>query len=83
MVDVAAHLVVRVLPDVPVRQRVLTLPHRLRLLCAYDPAACAIVRRTFVRAVSGFYLRRARQNRLARPNAGAVVLWQTACGEGV
>lgn len=76
MADLAAHLVDSVLPDVPVRQWVLSLPHRVRLLCAYDPVACAIVRRVFVRAVSGFYLRRARQSELPRASAGAVVFAQ-------
>ena len=76
MADLAAHLVDSVLPDVPVRQWVLSLPHRVRLLCAYDPSACTIVRRIFVRAVSGFYLRRARRSGLARPNVGAVVFAQ-------
>ena len=58
MVDTAAHLVERVLPDVPVRQWVLALPHRIRFLCAYDPtcaAPCAIfVRATPARAGSAF-----------------------------
>ena len=34
MADLAAHLVDDVLPDVPVRQWVLSLPHRVRWLCA-------------------------------------------------
>src|SRR5436309_14092999 len=36
MADTAAHLVERVLPVVPVRQWVLTLPYPLRYRCAYD-----------------------------------------------
>ena len=34
MVDTAAWLVDRVLPEVPVRQWVLSVPYRVRLLCA-------------------------------------------------
>jgi hypothetical protein len=38
MTDLAAHLVDRVIPDVPVRQRVLSLPWSLRYLLAFDAA---------------------------------------------
>ena len=51
MADKAAFLVDRVLPQVPVRQWVLTLPHRIRSLCAYEPELCRGVRWIFVRAV--------------------------------
>ena len=36
MADTAAHLVDCVLPEVPIRQWVLTLPYPLRYRCAYD-----------------------------------------------
>ncbi len=39
MADTAAHLVDCVLPEVPVRQWVLTLPYPLRYRCAYDAQA--------------------------------------------
>jgi len=73
MVDTAAWLVDRVLPEVPVRQWVLS---RVRVLCAYDPDACAAVRRILVRAVSGYYERRARREGRSRPRAGAVAFVQ-------
>ena len=76
MADTAAFLVDEVLPDVPVRQWVLSLPHRIRLLCAYDPELCRTVRSVFVRAVSNAYLRQARRRGLPRPNTGAVVFDQ-------
>jgi hypothetical protein len=60
MADTAAFLVDEVLPDVPFRQWVLSLPHRLRLVCAYDPATARAVSGVLVRAVSSFYLRQAR-----------------------
>jgi len=72
MVDTAAWLVDRVLPAVPFRQWVLSLPYRVRLLCAYDPDVCASVRRILVRAVSGYYESRARRHGKSRPRAGAV-----------
>ena len=76
MSDTAAWLVERVIPEVPVRQWVLSLPYRVRLLCAYDPDACALVRRVLVRAVSGFYEGRARRRGASRPRTGAVAFVQ-------
>ena len=51
MAETAAHLVYRVLPAVPVRQWVLTLPFALRYLVAFDAELLAAVRRRFVDAV--------------------------------
>jgi hypothetical protein len=66
MADLAAHLVDHVFPEVPVRQWVLSLPHRIRYLCAYDPGSCAVVRRVLARAVSGFYRSRAQSGSVSR-----------------
>ena len=76
MVDTAAWLVDRVLPEVPVRQWVLALPHRIRFLCAYDPETCAGVRRIFVRAVASFYKRIARDQGIDDPRVGCVAFTQ-------
>ncbi|MEI6129781.1 MAG: transposase zinc-binding domain-containing protein, partial [Planctomycetota bacterium] len=76
MVDTAAWLVDRVIPEVPVRQWVLSLPYRVRHVCAYDAGACAAVRRILLRAVSGYYERRARRLGKSRPRAGAVAFVQ-------
>jgi hypothetical protein len=76
MVDTAAWLVDRVLPEVPVRQWVLALPHRIRFLCAYDPTTCAGVRRIFVRAVASFYKRIARDQGIDDPRVGCVAFTQ-------
>jgi hypothetical protein len=72
MVDTAAWLCDAVMPEVPVRQWVLSLPYRVRALCAYDGDACVVVRGVFVRAVSGFYERTAKRAGVPRPRAGAV-----------
>jgi hypothetical protein len=53
MVDLAAHLVDHVFPEVPVRQWMLSLPHRIRYLRAYDPGNCAL-RKTRSRAADAF-----------------------------
>jgi hypothetical protein len=71
-VDTAAWLCDAVIPEVPVRQWVLSLPYRVRTLCVYDAAACAVVRSVLVRAVSGFYERTAARVGVPRPRAGAV-----------
>jgi len=51
MCDFAAQLVVRVMPHVPVRQWVLTVPHGLRAKLAYDPGLTTVVLRQFIAAV--------------------------------
>ena len=55
MAETAAKLVDRVIPEVPVRQWVLSMPWRLRFLLASDPQLCQVVRRSFLRAVFRFY----------------------------
>jgi hypothetical protein len=62
MADTAAHLVDRVLPMVPVRQWVLTLPDPLRYRCAYDRELTSEVLRAFVRSLFA-ELRRPRRRR--------------------
>ena len=61
MAERAAHLVDHVFPMVPVRQWVLTLPHGLRYVLAWDHTLCRAVSGVFVRVVLGFLRRRARR----------------------
>jgi hypothetical protein len=63
MADTAAHLVDRVLPRVPVRQWVLSLPFGLRYRLAHDRELTAKVLRVFVRAVFASVRRRSRPER--------------------
>ena len=49
MTERAAHLVDHVIPDVPVRQWVLTLPHRIRYLLAWRHDLCKVVVRVLLR----------------------------------
>jgi hypothetical protein len=60
MADTAAHLVERVLPEVPVRQWVLTLPYPLRYRCAWDARLTSEVLRAFMRALFADLRRRSR-----------------------
>jgi hypothetical protein len=77
MADTAAHLVDRVLPEVPVRQWVLSLPFALRYRLAYDARLASLVLAVFVRTVFASLRRRAqRQWRLARSQCGAVTFVQ-------
>jgi hypothetical protein len=76
MAERAAHLVDHVLPHVPVRQWVLTLPHRLRYLLAYNHALCRAVLGVAVRAVLAFYRRRARRRGVPDGRSGAVTVIQ-------
>src|SRR5213593_4211386 len=69
----AAHLVDHVLPaDVPVRQWVLLVPHRLRYRLAYDHRLCRTVLYVFVRALRSAYRRQARRYGLAGGETGMV-----------
>jgi hypothetical protein len=61
---------------VPIRQWVVTFPHRVRFLCAYDPGLCSAVRRIVVRAIGGLLKRRARARGITDPRVGAVVALQ-------
>jgi Transposase zinc-binding domain/Putative transposase len=76
MAERAAHLVDHVFPDVPVRQWVLSLPHRLRYLLAWDHDLCRAVSGVAVRAVLGFLRRRARRDGVDDGRSGAVVVVQ-------
>ncbi len=66
MADTAARLVDSVLPDVPVRQWVLTLPWELRLPAAMRPDVLRAIVQVFVETVF-----RCMRRRLRRPRAGA------------
>jgi hypothetical protein len=72
MAELAAHLADGVLGGLPVRQWVLTLPHRLRYALAWDHRLCRAVLAVFVRAVLGFERRRARLRGMPGGAGGAV-----------
>jgi hypothetical protein len=76
MSDLAAHLVDRVIPDVPVRQWVLSLPFPLRFPLAYDPELGREVKGLFIRAVMGWTRRRAAAQGIHDGRTGAIVATQ-------
>lgn len=75
MVETAALLADEVLPEQPLRQWVLSLPHALRFLLATNPAALTRVLAVVTRAIAGFVLARAGLTR-ATGHTGAVTLVQ-------
>lgn len=76
MTSTAADLVDHVLPDVPLRQLVLTLPFELRARVAYDGELLGAVTRTFVDSVLGWYQRQMRARAVPGGKSGAVTVVQ-------
>lgn len=76
MAEIAAHLTDNVLGGLPVRQWVLTLPHRLRYALAWDHRLCRAVLAVFVRALLGFERRRAAHRGIRGGQGGAVTAIQ-------
>lgn len=72
----AAHLVDEVLPAVPVRQWVLTLPYRLRYLLAWDHGLTRAVLAVYTRALLGFYRRQANRNGIRDGRTGTLTVIQ-------
>jgi len=65
-----------VLPPIPLRQFVLTLPFELRARVAFDGALLGAVGRLFVDSVLGFYRRRLRETAGLTGQSGAVTVVQ-------
>jgi hypothetical protein len=77
MADTAAHLADLVLPRVPVRQWVVTVPVALRYRMAFDARLTSDLLREFVRTLFAALRRRARRIRpIRRAHAGAVTFVQ-------
>ena len=76
MAERAAHLIDHVFPGVPVRQWVLSLPHRLRYRLAWDHRLCRAVVGCAMRAILGLLRRRAREAGVADGRSGAVTIVQ-------
>ncbi len=76
MIETAAHLVDHVIPEVPVRQWVLTFPWPLRLLFASRPDALGRCLGVIIRAIETSLIQRAGLTRAAKPRTGVVTLIQ-------
>jgi hypothetical protein len=76
MTERAAHLVDEVLPPVPVRQWVLTLPYRLRYLLAWDHGLSRAVLAVYARALLDFYGDQARRHGIPGGRTGTLTVIQ-------
>ena len=76
MANCAAHLVDRVVPDVPLRQFVLSLPYELRRLAAFKQDVLGAVVRIFTDAVFASYRSRAQREGIEGSEGGAVTFVQ-------
>jgi hypothetical protein len=76
MAERAAYLVDEVLPRVPVRQWVLTLPYRLRYRLAWDHVLCRAVLGVYARVLLAFYVRTARSHGIQEGKTGTVTVIQ-------
>jgi hypothetical protein len=76
MTESAARLVDEVLPRVPVRQWVLSLPHRLRYLLAWDHTRARAVLGVSARVLLGFHRHRARRYGIRDGRSGCVTVIQ-------
>ncbi len=76
MTERAAHAVDAVLPRVPIRRWVLSLPHGLRYLLAWDHGLCRAVLAVYVQALLGFQRRRARQGGVPGGQSGSLTVIQ-------
>jgi hypothetical protein len=72
MCATAAHLVDRVIPDVPLRQWVLSVPFELRLLLATNPSALSVTGRIFIQEVFRWQRDRAGERGLPGARGAAV-----------
>jgi len=76
MMERAVHLVDNVLPPVPVRQWVLTLPYRLRYLLAWDHGLTRAVLAVHARALREFYRRQANSHGVRDGRTGTLTVIQ-------
>jgi hypothetical protein len=82
MTERAAHLVDAVLPWVPVRQWVLTMPYRLRYQMAWDHGLSRAVLGVYTRVLLDVYARAARERGIRGGRTGTITVMQRA-GSGV
>jgi hypothetical protein len=76
MTESAARLVDHVLPHVPIRRWVLSLPYRLRYLLAWNHELCRAVLGVYARALLALQRQRARQRGIRDGHSGCVTVIQ-------
>jgi hypothetical protein len=76
MTDTAAHLTDRIFPHTPVRQWVLSLPFRIRLLIAFDSKLCSEVLNIFIKIISAHYKKKAKEYGIKGAKTGSITVIQ-------
>jgi hypothetical protein len=76
MSELAAQLVDRVIPDVPVRQWVLSVPWTLRYQLAFDAGLCTEVLAVFLRVIFGWLKNTAKKQGIRDAQGGAITVVQ-------
>lgn len=74
----ATHLIDSVLPNVGIRQWVLSFPFSIRYLMAYNPQLISQCLRIYVHVIESYYLKKAKSYGLNKPQCGAVTVIQRA-----
>ena len=72
MADTAKHLVEEVIPNVAVRQWVLSMPFKLRFILSSDQKLLNSVLQIFHRAISTHYKRKAKRKKYMNPQTGSI-----------
>ena len=76
MADTAKHLTEEVIPPVPIRQWVLSMPYTHRFLLATRPEFLRTVLAIYHRVINRFYLKEANRRELKNPKVGAISVIQ-------
>ena len=76
MADTAKHLVENVIPKVPIRQWVLSMPYKHRFLLSRDSKFLSRILAVCHRAISSFYTKKAKAKGLVNPKVGAISIIQ-------
>jgi len=76
MAETAAHLVDHVIPEVPVRQWVLSVPIPMRYWLSSNPKLITQVLRKIIRVIDGYYKNKAKAFGVEKPRTGAITFLQ-------
>ncbi|PIR21864.1 MAG: IS91 family transposase [Deltaproteobacteria bacterium CG11_big_fil_rev_8_21_14_0_20_45_16] len=76
MAETAAYLVDHVIPEVPVRQWVLSMPIPMRYWLSSNPKLLTQVLKKIIRMIDGYYKNKAKASGVKKPRTGAITFLQ-------
>lgn len=76
MADTARHLIEEVLPEIPMRQWVLSMPYAFRFKLGIDPEFLRKALAIFHRTINRYYINKAKILNLKNPKVGAITVVQ-------